>query len=137
MGVGKSLKCLDGRIKDKEGIYGFPGGDTGLFLLVLNQYEKIINKTLLPSEIKNLFESYTKSMDQNKFYMCTDLKAIDWLERNINFEGLDIANPRDNIKESILKSLDNYYMHGDVLIKMLLKYSDKMKIRKMLVVEFL
>lgn len=48
----KSLKCLDGRIKDPDGIYGFPGGDLGVFILVLSQYETILKKELTPSDIK-------------------------------------------------------------------------------------
>jgi len=33
----KSLKCLDGRVKDPDGILGFPGGDFGIFALMLNE----------------------------------------------------------------------------------------------------
>jgi len=53
----KSLKCLDGRIKDPDGVFGFPGGDFGLFTLMMSEYEIVTNKTLQASDIKRMFTS--------------------------------------------------------------------------------
>lgn len=88
---------------DPDGVFGFPGGDFGLFALMLGEYESILKKSLMASDIKRMFNSYLASMEQDKFYMCTDERSVEWLERMLGIEGIDIKSPRNTQVDLILK----------------------------------
>ena len=78
-----SFKCLDGR--NTKGVLATPGGDAGEFILALSVYEDLLGggKRLTQENIDNFLSQYLKIMKPNKFYMCTDDKAIAHLEKEI------------------------------------------------------
>lgn len=62
-----------------------------------------MEKTLMASDVKRMFTSFLEVMPQEKFYMCSDENAVEWLERVLGIEGIDLSAPRGTQVDSILK----------------------------------
>ena len=69
--------------------------------------------------------------------MCTDDNAINHIEKELQIEGLNIINPRENIKNDLFNLITESENIGDLHIRLMLKYPEKYGIRKDLITMFL
>ena len=141
-----SFKCLDGRYN--KPVLSTTGGDSGEFILALNIFEDLlneyninnnINKTikLNQNDIDFILYKYINFSNSEPFYMCTDDNAINHIEKELQIEGLNFINPRDNIKNDLFDLITKTENIGDLHIKLMLKYPEKYGIRKEIIEMFL
>lgn len=132
-----SFKCLDGR-HIKPGL-NVPGGDAGEFILALSVYEDLIGggRQLTQDNIDVFLTEYLKKMLHNIFYMCTDDVAISHIEKELQIEGLNLVNPRVQIRDELIPLLVKPENIGDLHIRMMIKHPDQFSIRKEIVEMFI
>ena len=78
-----SFGCIDGRNKKPD--ISTLGGDAGEFLLALDVYENLIgpNKKLEYTDVEILLNAYLIHMKPSSFKMCTDSKAIEFMQTDM------------------------------------------------------
>lgn len=130
-----SFKCLDGR-HNKPSL-STPGGDAGEFILALSVYEDLAGKKITQENVDVFLSEYLKQMQHNIFYMCTDDTAISHIEKEMQIEGLNIFNPRNQIVDELSNLVIKPENIGDLHIKMMLKYPEQFSIRKEIVEMFI
>ncbi len=137
-----SFKCLDGRYN--KPVLSTTGGDAGEFILALNIFEDLLNennnnKTILlnQEDVDFILYKFINQSNSQPFYMCTDDNAINHIEKELQIEGLNIINPRENIKNDLFNLITESENIGDLHIRLMLKYPEKYGIRKDLIIMFL
>lgn len=132
-----SFRCLDGR-HNKPGL-NVPGGDAGEFILALSVYEDLLGggRKLAQENIDSFLSEYLKKMLHNSFYMCTDDVAISHIEKELQVEGLNIVNPRRQIRDELLPLMIKPENSGDLHIRMMIKHPEQFSIRKEIVEMFI
>ncbi len=137
-----SFKCLDGRYN--KPVLSTTGGDSGEFILALNIFEDLLNennnnKTILlnQEDVDFILYKFINQSNSQPFYMCTDDNAINHIEKELQIEGLNIINPRENIKNDLFNLITESENIGDLHIRLMLKYPEKYGIRKDLIIMFL
>lgn len=139
-----SFKCLDGR--HSQAVLSVPGGDAGEFISALSTFENLIqsssvNQTkitkLTKEDITYLFKEYLRVMLPETFSMCTDYNSILQMERDMEYEGLNIKKPRAGIMEKLKEQIILPENTGDSHLRLMLKYPDLYGIRKDLVEDFI
>ena len=137
-----SFKCLDGRYN--KPVLSTTGGDAGEFILALNIFEDLLNENnnnntilLNQEDVDFILYKFINQSNSQPFYMCTDDNAINHIEKELQIEGLNIINPRENIKNDLFNLITVSENIGDLHIRLMLKYSEKYGIRKDLIIMFL
>lgn len=137
-----SFKCLDGRYN--KPVLSTTGGDAGEFILALNIFEDLLNENnnnntilLNQEDVDFILYKYINQSNSQPFYMCTDDNAINHIEKELQIEGLNIINPRENIKNDLFNLITESENIGDLHIRLMLKYPEKYGIRKDLIIMFL
>eukprot|EP00347_Sterkiella_histriomuscorum_P004252 403361163 len=134
------FKTLDGRI---QGSYlATPGGDSGEFILGLQIYADMKLATtgevhLTQAKVKNLLKDYLQIMKQPRFYLATDDRAIQHIEKQLNIIGLDIINPKKKVQEQVLKIIAQPENQGDLHIKLLLQEPQNYSVNKTIIEYFI
>jgi hypothetical protein len=118
------FECLDGR--NQKGILATPGGDAGEFILALHIYDDLLggNRKLTQEAVDTYLKRYLEWMRQDIFYMCTDENALHHLEKEVGVEGVNIINPRPQLRDELLKVIAKPDNVGCLHTRMLLKYKD-------------
>ena len=137
-----SFKCLDGRYN--KPVLSTTGGDAGEFILALNIFEDLLNENnnnntilLNQEDVDFILYKFINQSNSQPFYMCTDDNAINHIEKELQIEGLNFINPRDNIKNDLFDLITKTENIGDLHIKLMLKYPEKYGIRKEIIEMFL
>ena len=137
-----SFKCLDGRYN--KPVLSTTGGDAGEFILALNIFEDLLNENnnnntilLNQEDVDFILYKFINQSNSQPFYMCTDDNAINHIEKELQIEGLNFINPRDNIKNDLFDLITKTENIGDLHIRLMLKYPEKYGIRKDLITMFL
>ena len=137
-----SFKCLDGRYN--KPVLSTTGGDAGEFILALNIFEDLLNENnnnntilLNQEDVDFILYKFINQSNSQPFYMCTDDNAINHIEKELQIEGLNIINPRENIKNDLFNLITESENIGDLHIRLMLKYPEKYGIRKDLITMFL
>lgn len=137
-----SFKCLDGRYN--KPVLSTTGGDAGEFILALNIFEDLLNENnnnntilLNQEDVDFILYKFINQSNSQPFYMCTDDNAINHIEKELQIEGLNIINPRENIKNDLFNLITESENIGDLHIRLMLKYPEKYGIRKDLIIMFL
>lgn len=137
-----SFKCLDGRYN--KPVLSTTGGDAGEFILALNIFEDLLNENnnnntilLNQEDVDFILYKFINQSNSEPFYMCTDDNAINHIEKELQIEGLNIINPRENIKNDLFNLITESENIGDLHIRLMLKYPEKYGIRKDLIIMFL
>jgi len=122
-----SFSGIDGR--DHVHSLGTPGGDFGEFLMALNEYEKATGKGLLQEETTALLHSWLNFENRNDepMYLLSDEAAIYHLQQHLHTNGatglvvgLDIENPKPELRKEILNDLAKSANHGCYFVKAVL-----------------
>lgn len=82
-----TVSCVDGR--KKEEVVGAPGGNAGLFLLMLAALEQFVDEQLNEGRIGEIFESYLDVF--GRFYMHTDRLALRQVHSRLEQGGWSAA----------------------------------------------
>lgn len=72
---GHAVACVDGRNHDC--VAATPGGNAGLFVLLLAAMDQVLPETLMDEDVASLFEAYLDRFGQ--FYLHSDTHAVDQL----------------------------------------------------------
>jgi hypothetical protein len=102
--------CVDGR--GSEPVFATPAGDSGELLLGFAILEKVM-KMLQPDfqglsqqDIRNIFDEFLSGLDPNRrFYMHTDVHALERLQQAYNITELQIEAPDPSIQPLLLQIL--------------------------------
>ena len=137
-----SFKCLDGRYN--KPFLSTTGSYAREFILTLNIFEYLLNENnnnntilLNQEDVDFILYKFINQSNSQPFYMCTDDNAINHIEKELQIEGLNIINPRENIKNDLFNLITESENIGDLHIRLMLKYPEKYGIRKDLITMFL
>ncbi|WP_422927145.1 rhodanese-like domain-containing protein [Singulisphaera sp. PoT] len=144
------MSCIDGR--DDRGVVGTPGGDAGLFILLLAAIEKVIGKPLTHEQISTLLKRRIDSF--GSFYMHTDATALTAAAVSMKEDprlgvalekfcsGPDelrqfVRRPPASYREAVVEHLCNPAAIGCGHIRLMHQNSEQYRVRQGLVVDFL
>merc|ERR1711871_56610 len=126
-----SFACIDGRYSN--GYVYAEGGDMGELLLAMTVYEQMTTKALTQEEVSKMFADYIAHSPKEKFHFCTTQPAIDQLTEAVAAPILDIFNPSEEYKSSLMHRVAAPEFVGGDHIKMMLQTPDKYAVRKGLI----
>lgn len=139
---GHPVCCVDGR--KKEEIIGAPGGNTGLFVLMLATLEAFTQHLLSACEVEDILEAYLR--DFGSFYMHTDTISVDQVRSRlkeasvgdevVDGEGADapwLIRPPNGLQEELLVNLIRPDAVGCGHLRMMLEHPDEYSVRVELV----
>lgn len=92
---------------------------------------------LTQAKVLNIFKEYLTYMKQPTFYMATDEKSINHIQKQLSIIGLDIFNPKKKGQEEILAIIAQPDNQGDLHLKMLLTDPQSYSVNKTLIDYFL
>jgi hypothetical protein len=131
-----SFHCIEGRGTDLE--LGTPGGDFGEFLSALAEYEHVTQRTLSLDDVSQLLSAWLDWGPRGDlpFYYHTDDTSLKHLQAHLHLNGetgkvvgLDVEEPKDELKDQLLKDLTASKNQGCYYIKALLDNPQKFYLR--------
>lgn len=135
-----TVSCVDGR--KKEGVVGSPGGNAGVFILMLAALEEFTGTNLHASEVDEIFARYLGTF--GPFYMHTDELSLEhattqFLANDGSATTADgsgpnnspdwIRNPPDEARDELLKILIEPESNGCGHLRLMLEHPDEYRVR--------
>lgn len=126
-----SFGCVDGRYANGNAYA--EGGDIGELLLAMTVYEQMTTKSLTQEETSKMFADFVAHTSKSKIHMCTTQAAIDQLTEAVAAPVLDVFNPSEEYKSSLMHRIASPEFVGCDHIKMMLQQPEKYATRAALI----
>lgn len=129
-----TVACVDGRKADR--VIGAPGGNAGLFVLLLTALERFRGDRLSSDRVRVLFEEYLDHF--GAFYLHSDGAALRTLRENLrarhpSLDGSDVEaivqDPPEAIREALLQELRRPEHVGCGHLRLMATYPDEYGVR--------
>lgn len=139
-----TVSCVDGR--KTEGVVGTPGGNAGVFILMLAALEEFSGTNLDASEVDGIFARYLGMF--GPFYMHTDELSLEHAATRFLANGDSaptaggsgpnarpdwMQNPPEEMRDKLLKVLIEPESNGCGHLRLMLEHPDEYRVRSEIV----